>query len=41
LPAGAVVRGPALLLQPDTTCFVEPNYCARVHESGNIFIELE
>lgn len=41
LPAGAVVRGPALLMQPDTTCFVEPNYCARVHESGNIFIELE
>jgi N-methylhydantoinase A len=41
LPAGAVIKGPALLMQPDTTCFVEPGYSAAVHESGNIFIEAE
>ena len=40
LPAGTTITGPALLMQPDTTCFIEPGYCARVHESGNIFIEL-
>ncbi|MES2786071.1 MAG: hydantoinase/oxoprolinase family protein [Pseudomonadota bacterium] len=41
LPAGAVIRGPALLMQQDTTCFVEPGYCATVHATGNIFIESE
>jgi N-methylhydantoinase A len=39
LPAGAVVPGPALLLQPDSTCFVEPGYHATVHPTGNILIE--
>ena len=41
LPQGAVVRGPALLLQQDSTCFVEPGYKASVHATGNIFISLE
>jgi N-methylhydantoinase A len=39
LPRGARVEGPALLLQPDTTCFVEPGYAATVHPTGNILIE--
>ncbi len=39
LPAGSSVRGPALLLQPDSTTFVEPGYGARVHPTGNILIE--
>jgi N-methylhydantoinase A len=41
LPAGTVIKGPALLMQPDSTCFVEPGYKASVHESGNIFIVAE
>lgn len=41
LPAGARIAGPALLMQADTTCFVEPGYVASVQPSGNIFIELE
>lgn len=39
LPSGAIVHGPALLLQPDTTTFIEPGYRATVHPSGNILIE--
>ena len=41
LPEGAVVHGPALLLQQDSTCFVEPGYKASVHATGNMFISLE
>lgn len=41
LPEGACIRGPALLTQSDTTCFVEPGYQALVHASGNIFIRAE
>jgi N-methylhydantoinase A len=41
LPQGAVVHGPTLLLQQDSTCFVEPGYKASVHATGNIFISLE
>lgn len=41
LPEGACIRGPALLMQSDTTCFVEPGYQALVHRSGNIFIRAE
>lgn len=41
LPAGAVVRGPALLMQQDSTCFIEPGYRGSVHPTGNIFIEKE
>lgn len=39
LPAGSAITGPALLLQPDTTCFIEPGYRAVVHPSGNIFLQ--
>ena len=41
LPQGAVVSGPALLMQQDSTCFVEPGYKASVDATGNIFIALE
>lgn len=39
LPAGHVVSGPALLLQPDSTTFIEPGHRGSVHVSGSIFIE--
>ena len=39
LPSGTQIDGPALLLQSDSTCFVEPGYTASVHSSGNIFIQ--
>lgn len=39
LPCDFVVEGPALLLQPDSTTFIEPGYRATVHSSGTIFIE--
>lgn len=39
LPAGTIVEGPAILLQADTTTFVEPGYRATVHPTGNILIE--
>jgi N-methylhydantoinase A len=39
LPKGAVIEGPSLLLQADTTTFVEPGYRASVHPTGNIIIE--
>ena len=41
LPVGAVVPGPALLLQPDSTTFVEPGYQATVHSTGNILIRAQ
>ncbi|WP_298816451.1 hydantoinase/oxoprolinase family protein [uncultured Roseibium sp.] len=39
LPVGAVVHGPAILEQPDTTVLVEPNLQARVDAFGNTIIE--
>lgn len=39
LPVGAAVSGPAILLQADSTTFIEPGYVARVHPTGNIVIE--
>ncbi|MDT2023122.1 hydantoinase/oxoprolinase family protein, partial [Methylocella sp. CPCC 101449] len=39
LPVGAVVSGPAILEQQDTTIFVEPDLQARVDALGNIIIE--
>ncbi|MGE3923959.1 MAG: hydantoinase/oxoprolinase family protein, partial [Lautropia sp.] len=39
LPVGAEVAGPALLVQVDTTTFVEPGFLARVHPTGNLCIE--
>jgi N-methylhydantoinase A len=39
LPAGAVIPGPAVLEQPDTTIVVEPDMAARVDALGNLVIE--
>ncbi len=40
IPAGATVEGPALLIQPDSTTFVEPGYVATVHATtGNLILE--
>ncbi len=39
LPAGAVVAGPAVLEQPDTTIFVDPGLSARVDALGNVILE--
>ena len=41
LPAGAVVSGPCLLVQPDATIYVDPGLAARVDDLGNIIIEEE
>lgn len=39
LPIGAIVRGPAVLEQQDTTILVEPDLQARVDKLGNIVLE--
>ena len=39
LPAGAVVDGPCLLVQPDATIYVDPGLAARVDDLGNIIIK--
>lgn len=39
LPVDTVIQGPALLLQPDSTTFVEPGHTARVHRTGHILLE--
>lgn len=39
LPVGARVEGPAILLQPDTTVWLEPGFSARVDTLGNLLIE--
>ncbi|MBO9427816.1 hydantoinase/oxoprolinase family protein [Labrenzia sp. R4_1] len=39
LPAGTVINGPAILVQPDTTVLVEPNLQARVDAFGNTILE--
>lgn len=39
LPVGAVVAGPAILEQPDTTIFVDPGLLGRVDGFGNILME--
>ncbi len=38
LPEGAKIEGPALLEQPDTTIFVEPDLRATVDKHGNLII---
>ena len=38
LPVGAVVTGPAILEQPDTTVWLEPGFAARVDPLGNLQI---
>ncbi len=39
LPVGAVVDGPALLLQPDTTTVLTPGWRARVDTQGNLLVQ--
>ncbi len=39
LPAGAGVPGPALLEQPDTTIFIDPDLAGTVDAHGNLVIE--
>ncbi len=38
LPVGAEVKGPAILVQPDTTVLVDPGLTARVDTCGNTII---
>ncbi len=40
LPAGAVLDGPSVLQQPDTTILVEPGMLARTDSLGNVFVEV-
>jgi N-methylhydantoinase A len=40
LSAGAVVMGPAIVEQPDTTTVVPPGYRARVDRVGNLIIQV-
>ena len=39
LPVGAVIEGPAILEQPDTTILIEPGLSGTVDRFGNILIE--
>ena len=39
LPMGAVIDGPAILEQLDTTILIEPHLCGRVDTFGNVIIE--
>ena len=39
LPVGAVVQGPAILEQPDTTVWLEPGFEGRVDKLGNLLVE--
>jgi len=38
LPVGAIVRGPALLEQPDTTIFIDPDLEGTVDAFGNLIV---
>jgi N-methylhydantoinase A len=40
LPAGAVVAGPAMLEQPDTTIFIDPGLAGSVDRFGNVVLAL-
>ena len=39
LPVGAVIPGPAILVQPDTTVLIDPGLSGRVDAFGNTIIE--
>ena len=39
LPVGAIVQGPAILEQPDTTVWLEPEFTARVDALGNLLVQ--
>jgi N-methylhydantoinase A len=38
LPVGAKIKGPAILVQPDTTVLVDPGLTAKVDTCGNTII---
>ena len=38
LPAGAIVPGPAILEQPDTTIFIDPGLVGTVDRFGNLIL---
>jgi N-methylhydantoinase A len=40
LPTGAVIRGPAILEQPDATVVIEPGMVGRVDKLGNLIVEI-
>jgi N-methylhydantoinase A len=39
LPVGCIIRGPAVLEQPDATTLIDPDLLARVDEFGNVIVE--
>ncbi len=39
LPAGAVIKGPAILEQPDATTVIEPGLTGRIDALGNVMVE--
>lgn len=39
LPVGTIIKGPAILTQPDTTVLIEPDLQGRVDRFGNTIIE--
>jgi len=39
LPVGAIIPGPAILEQPDTTVLIEPELVGRIDDYGNTLIE--
>ncbi len=41
LPVGAIIHGPAVLEQPDTTIWIEPGFKTRVDELGNLVVTRE
>ena len=41
LPVGAVIAGPAILEQPDTTILIEPGMAGTVDRFGNVIIEAQ
>jgi len=38
LPVGAIIDGPAILVQPDTTVLIDPDLTGRVDDLGNTII---
>jgi N-methylhydantoinase A len=41
LPEGAVIPGPAILEQPDSTVFIDPGLAGRIDRHGNVIIARE
>ena len=41
LPKGSKILGPALLVQPDATIYIDPGLCAIVDDFGNIIMKQE